>query len=471
MYASIRFGHAQAEPRTNGEVSPPSSVHNQVEERLSVKEQINVRIPEKDVSDPDSRANPARRDVPAAAAAPEFVDAYVKFYLEDTPTPEETEAAVLQAKKDAAKRHAESMNAESRSSSSNLPHPYATIDEQEGSSTVSDKPVKRHDVASSSPEVAKQTVVTIQPLPSTAGSASPSATTSIARTVDHNQAPATAPRAGGQPRHKKVSRQVNHQPVPRSVHMSNQKQLEDHQLWITHHEREVAFHKEKMRKKQERGEAQLPDTEPQQQVLRQEPQQQDTHLSPCSNCLRPDLLRTAPIDKQPSGSPSPDTSKRKVSSLSQIGALMSEEVRRDRLSKYDISTEKLPITTEPKKQLHCVNCGETFFKDANRPGDCEEGPSLCKSAVHFISCLSLAHCLTYCCAADQENEYVFPFQCNSDGNDTECCKRWTVLCAAGICCPCLFCYWPLKACMDIGGALHICGARHEHEHTWQDQGS
>lgn len=422
---------------------------------------------------------------------------YVIFYPGDPTTKEETEAALLK-KKAAEKKQAMGQDA----------YPYATIDEDEQTSPADVKDIvsgDRHFPVARPGRPLADTVVTTQPVRETCGSSSSefcTTSTTVPRTAA-GQAPATKPRSevSIQPQHRKLTRQHHHN-APQAVHMSNKKELEEHQLWITRQEKELRYYEERnqQRRKQEEKERQIqrrqeeqlkfykdrrmeerilepqsqsPQQEEQEhqgrheQLERQQQQEQQkedpfvTHLQPMPQ-VSDDVN-----EKQGTKSSSPvlDSSRRsKVSTLTELGTLCNEESRRERSSRD--SLQKAPVTTQPTRAdrqcLKCQHCGKCYYEEENRVGDCKEGPSTCKSIVNVVSCLSLADCLTYCLASDEENEYVFPFQCSA-GNEEDrmCCRRWTVLCAAGICCPCLFCYWPLQGCLNVGSSLHVCGAAHK----------
>ena len=390
------------------------------------------------------------RHVPALPRGTQVVDEtflgpYVQFYPPNDPvTQAEAEAALIKAKLEEISRPIPEEGA---------PHPYAKIEgddageeeEEEGpsgngrGSSDGGEPVtttRRNGTVLPVPST-EPVVVRRQPARSIGLASSSSSSTSNSTHVDgdaHRQAPApaTQPRSSLQTSHPKLRRQ--HPPI--EVHQSIQKQIDEHKQWITKQEQELQFYE---RKREERHREQR---------------------------------------KSNSGSvvsTGSETNGRRISNLSQIGALHSEEVRRkaqeEKHEKPVITEQPLsantstpPAPSQSHARLECMHCGQFYYADSNRTGDCEDGPSKCKSCVHFVSCLELASCITYWCASDEENEFVFPFQCspNSD-EDRVCCRRWTALCIAGICCPCIFCYWPLRISMDIGGSLHICGAAHEQE--------
>lgn len=124
------------------------------------------------------------------------------------------------------------------------------------------------------------------------------------------------------------------------------------------------------------------------------------------------------------------------------------------------------ITSQPhpkaKKEtavtLICTYCGAKFTSQTNHTGACPEGPSQAAALLKKLTCHSCVEAVTYHCAADADGEYGDPYSC--DRNDEMCKTRWAYICCLGMCMPCVFCEFPLRACLKVCAQLHICGARH-----------
>lgn len=67
-------------------------------------------------------------------------------------------------------------------------------------------------------------------------------------------------------------------------------------------------------------------------------------------------------------------------------------------------------------------------------------------AVDVCTCFCCIKCLFYHCGAEEDNEcYEKPCGCCST---PRCCQRWTVMTVVALCLPCLWAYWPAKACLS-----------------------
>lgn len=66
-------------------------------------------------------------------------------------------------------------------------------------------------------------------------------------------------------------------------------------------------------------------------------------------------------------------------------------------------------------------------------------------ALDVCTCFCCVKCMFYHCGAEEDNEcYEKPCGCCSTPH---CCQRWTVLGMMALCLPCLWAYWPAKACL------------------------
>ncbi|XP_060568088.1 sprouty-related, EVH1 domain-containing protein 2-like isoform X2 [Ruditapes philippinarum] len=132
----------------------------------------------------------------------------------------------------------------------------------------------------------------------------------------------------------------------------------------------------------------------------------------------------------------------------------------------------LPMKTSKKKDKHktsqtgrlltkarCKHCHETFSHEDNHRGSCEEAPDNVEKCIEIVTCVWCAKGLIYHCMSDADGEYGHP--CICDPSDESNCKKWTVLSVLSLFVPCLWCYWPLKACHMCGVSCGCCGGRHK----------
>lgn len=100
----------------------------------------------------------------------------------------------------------------------------------------------------------------------------------------------------------------------------------------------------------------------------------------------------------------------------------------------------------------CDKCGKCRCADCTEPrtlpsrwcchNTCEV--SLNK-ALDVCTCFCCIKCIFYHCGAEEDNEcYENPCGCSSTPH---CCQRWTVMGLMALCLPCLWTYWPAKACL------------------------
>lgn len=110
-------------------------------------------------------------------------------------------------------------------------------------------------------------------------------------------------------------------------------------------------------------------------------------------------------------------------------------------------------------KAQCKHCHETFNHEDNHRGSCEEAPDSVEKCIEFVTCVWCAKGLIYHCMSDADGEYGPP--CICDSSDEANCKKWTVLSVLSLFVPCLWCYWPLKACHMCGKSCGCCGGRHK----------
>lgn len=148
-----------------------------------------------------------------------------------------------------------------------------------------------------------------------------------------------------------------------------------------------------------------------------------------------------------------------------------EAISSKKLSQITIQPKPpLPVKTK-KKDKHknqptgrllpkarCKHCHEMFSHEDNHRGSCEEAPDSVEKCIEFVTCVVCAKGLIYHCMSDPDGEYGHP--CICDSSDESNCKKWTVLSVLSLFVPCLWCYWPLKACHMCGGSCGCCGGRH-----------
>lgn len=74
---------------------------------------------------------------------------------------------------------------------------------------------------------------------------------------------------------------------------------------------------------------------------------------------------------------------------------------------------------------------------------CEVSPD---KVLDVCTCFCCVKGVFYHCGAEEDNEcYEKPCGCCSTPH---CCRRWTVLSMMALCLPCLWAYWPAKACLS-----------------------
>lgn len=110
-------------------------------------------------------------------------------------------------------------------------------------------------------------------------------------------------------------------------------------------------------------------------------------------------------------------------------------------------------------KAQCKHCHETFTHENNHRGSCEEAPDSVETCIEILTCVSCAKGIMYHCMSDPDGEFGHP--CICDFSDNSNCKKWTVLSVLSMFVPCLWCYWPFKACHMCGVSLGCCGGRHK----------
>ncbi|OQR73380.1 sprouty-related [Tropilaelaps mercedesae] len=102
--------------------------------------------------------------------------------------------------------------------------------------------------------------------------------------------------------------------------------------------------------------------------------------------------------------------------------------------------------------LQCRHCLEEFRPEDNVRGACGFGPDPVMGAIERASCMPCAECVLYHCWRDGD-EAGAPRRPSS--------RRWAALAVLSMLVPCLWLYYPLKACHRCGTSCALCGARHE----------
>ncbi|KAK3597820.1 hypothetical protein CHS0354_029380 [Potamilus streckersoni] len=110
-------------------------------------------------------------------------------------------------------------------------------------------------------------------------------------------------------------------------------------------------------------------------------------------------------------------------------------------------------------RARCKHCHAMFSHEENHRGSCEEAPDSVEKCIEIVTCVWCPKGLIYHCMSDADGEYGHP--CTCDPSDNSNCKKWTALSILSFIVPCLWCYWPLKACHKCGVALGCCGGRHK----------
>lgn len=107
----------------------------------------------------------------------------------------------------------------------------------------------------------------------------------------------------------------------------------------------------------------------------------------------------------------------------------------------------------------CKHCRDNFSEENNYRGSCEEAPDNVDKCIEVVTCVWCTRALIYHCMSDADGEFGHPCVC--DTSDESNCKKWTALSILSLFVPCLWCYWPLKACHMCGVSCGCCGGRHK----------
>lgn len=118
----------------------------------------------------------------------------------------------------------------------------------------------------------------------------------------------------------------------------------------------------------------------------------------------------------------------------------------------------------------CKKCGKCRCRDCTEHqdlpcgtwccgGKCELTPS---KALDICTCFCVVKCLFFHCRRGEEEEddnecYENPCGCCET---PLCCQRWTVLGLMSACLPCLWTYWPARACLAASTATYNTCCRH-----------
>ncbi|XP_078001314.1 sprouty-related, EVH1 domain-containing protein 2-like isoform X2 [Glandiceps talaboti] len=111
------------------------------------------------------------------------------------------------------------------------------------------------------------------------------------------------------------------------------------------------------------------------------------------------------------------------------------------------------------QRARCIYCNEIFNPEDNPCGNCPDAPDEMRRCINKVSCVSCASCMLYYCMSDADGDYGDT--CSCDASDEQFCQRWTGLAALSFLVPCLWCYFPLRACHRCGVACGCCGGRHK----------
>ncbi|XP_077863243.1 sprouty-like protein isoform X1 [Saccoglossus kowalevskii] len=110
-------------------------------------------------------------------------------------------------------------------------------------------------------------------------------------------------------------------------------------------------------------------------------------------------------------------------------------------------------------RARCIYCHEIFNPDDNRCGNCPDAPDEMQQCINKVSCVNCASCMLYYCMSDADGDYGDT--CSCDASDERFFRRWAGLTALSFLVPCLWCYFPLRACHKCGGACGCCGGSHK----------
>ncbi|KAK6976653.1 protein sprouty 2 [Biomphalaria glabrata] len=102
--------------------------------------------------------------------------------------------------------------------------------------------------------------------------------------------------------------------------------------------------------------------------------------------------------------------------------------------------------------IMCESCGKCRCAACTEPRSlpshwccrdtCEVSPD---NVIDFCTCFCCVKCMFYHCGSEEENQcYENPCGCCSTAH---CCQRWTVMGMMALCLPCLWTYWPARACL------------------------
>ncbi|CAL1528027.1 unnamed protein product [Lymnaea stagnalis] len=124
----------------------------------------------------------------------------------------------------------------------------------------------------------------------------------------------------------------------------------------------------------------------------------------------------------------------------------------------------------------CEQCGKCRCAACTEPRSlpshwccrnmCEVSPD---NMLDVCTCFCCVKCVFYHCGAEEDNEcYENPCGCCSTPH---CCQRWTVMGMMALCLPCLWTYWPAKACLAASTSCYShcrrkgCQCNDKHDKT------
>ena len=132
------------------------------------------------------------------------------------------------------------------------------------------------------------------------------------------------------------------------------------------------------------------------------------------------------------------------------------------VQQHQRTERKYQLNNQNQQRFRCKFCHDTFSPETNGRGSCSAAPDKTDTYIDIVTCVCCVGVVVYHCMSDSEdefNEIRHPCTCNS--TDSSNCKKWTLFSILSIFLPCLWFYWPLKACHKIAIVCGCCGGRHK----------
>lgn len=115
------------------------------------------------------------------------------------------------------------------------------------------------------------------------------------------------------------------------------------------------------------------------------------------------------------------------------------------------------VGVDGHSSIICNKCGKCKCAACTEPRElpshwcCEKHEVSAEKALDCCTCFCCVKTLFYHCGAEEDNScYDDPCACGG----SKCCSRWTCMAASSLFLPCLWLYWPMRACLAAGTACY-----------------